>query len=136
MHKYHSRMSLDTVAAVSTTLVQPAPAAEENSHPTRFKRGNSVHTNNPLPQEFSVKAEYRKYASGEVSSAATNILWFWEVRSFQLNDAMAHLLNRRIRMSFRPCSQLPWTISLSRQHLYLVSMCSSQQRRQTQINET
>ena len=136
MHEYHSWMSLDTAAVVSTTLVQPAPAAEENSCPTQFKCGTSVHTNNPSPEEFSVEAEYRKYASGEVSSAVTDILWFWEVRSFQLNDAMAHSLNRRIRMSFRPCSRLPWTISLSRQHLYLVSVCSPQRRRQTQINET
>ena len=61
MREYHSRMSLGTAPAVSTTLVQPAPTAEDNSRPTRFKRGNSVHTNNPSPQEFSVEVDFDSF---------------------------------------------------------------------------
>jgi len=38
----------------------------------------------PLSQESSVETEFQKYTSGEVSSEETDILWFWEVRSFHL----------------------------------------------------
>src|ERR1700682_1526619 len=132
MCQYRNQTSLGAAPVVPTTIVQPAPAPGGNSCPTRFKRGHSVlDGNNPSPHWSSVEAEYRKYASGEVSSTGTDILWFWEVRSFQLNGTMAHSLNRPIRMSFRPCLRSPWTISLSRQHLYLVSVCSPQRRRQT-----
>ena len=99
MHEYRSQMSLGTAAAVPTTLVQPAPTGKDNSCPTWFKR-LAPRRNNPLQQEFNVEAEYQKYMSGDVSSTVTDTLWFWEVRFLQLNDTMAHSLNRQIRMSF------------------------------------
>jgi len=57
----------------------------------------------PSPQDTSVKTEFQKYASGEVSAKGTDLLWFWKVRSIPLNVTVAQSLHRPIRMSIR-CS--------------------------------
>ncbi len=94
MDKYRER--LKSVGDATTVpvhdvprVVQPAPTARESIRPTRFHMPQStLHETMPSSTETSVESEYRKYASSEVSSEGTDILLFWEVRLFQLNDAM------------------------------------------------
>jgi len=74
-------MLVGTVTVASDAPVQPPPIAGGKSHPTQFRM---EYKTSPLSQESSVETEFQKYTSGEVSSEETDILWFWEVRSFCL----------------------------------------------------
>ena len=131
MHKYHGQISVGAATMVSHAPVQPPPITQGNLCPTWFKMKPVPYKTlpSPLPQGFSVETKFWKYTSGEVSSMETDILQFWEVRSFQLNGTVTQSSNRPIIRSFRCCLQLRWTISQSREHLYLASTCSRQQRR-------
>lgn len=75
-----------------TQVVEPTrstPTARETLPSTRFNVSRStLYKSTPSPQELSVESEFRKYTSGEVTSEETDILWFWEVYFFSLNDAM------------------------------------------------
>jgi hypothetical protein len=90
MHAYHKHLGL--VGSNVSQVVQPtgtraAPTGRETLRPTRFNVPQpTLHGTTPSPQGSSVESEYRKYTSGEVSPEATEILWFWEVRFFYLND--------------------------------------------------
>jgi hypothetical protein len=87
MCQYHSQMSLGTATIVPRAHVQPAPVTGRSLCPTQFNHSHSVpHKSGPLPEELSVKAEYWKYTSGEVSSKDTDILWFWEVGPFSFKQ--------------------------------------------------
>jgi len=60
-----------------------------------FKVEHSTYERKSLLQESMVEAEYRKYASGDLSSHKTDILKFWEVRLMFLcflDVAMTHTL--------------------------------------------
>ena len=82
-------MSVGAVTMVSDTLAQPPPIATVKSHSMWFRtRHSELDETLPLPQAPDVETEFQKYAMGEVSSKDTDILWFWEVRSFQLDGAM------------------------------------------------
>jgi hypothetical protein len=88
MHAY--RKHLGPVGSDVSQFVQPtraAPTGRETLRPTRFNVPQpTLHGTTPSPQASSVESEYRKYTSGEVSPEATEILWFWEVRFFYLNN--------------------------------------------------
>ena len=86
MCQYRAKRSLTPATMVSDCPVQPTPPARGKPLPTWFKIDHSVYQKEAMPQEFTVDAEYRKYALGEISSEETNILRFWEVRSlFTIN---------------------------------------------------
>ena len=92
MHQYRRLSPVDaaseSMAPNISRVVEPAPATRERLRPTRFNIGRSdLDETTPLPQETTVEKEYQKYIGG-LSSAGTDILRFWEVRSFWLNDAM------------------------------------------------
>jgi len=94
MDKYREHLKL--VGNVTTVpvydvpwIVQPTPTARESIRLMWFHMPQStLHETMPLSTQISIESEYQKYASGEVSSEGTDILLFWEVRLFQLNDAM------------------------------------------------
>jgi len=137
MHQYHGSMPVGAATPASDTTTQSTPIAREKSCPTRFKAGRSVrHEPMPVVHGSSVDIEFRKYTSGEVSAKTTDILWFWEVRFFQLNGTMTESLHRPIRTSFRYCSRWLWTTCQSRQRRYPAREFSPQRRRRTPANET
>jgi len=74
-------MPVGAATVASDAPVQPPPIAGGKSCPTQFRM---EYKTLPSSQESSVKTEFRKYTSGEVSSEETDILWFWEVRFFCL----------------------------------------------------
>lgn len=49
------------------------------AHPMRFAIKNSVYERKKSSREFSVKAEFWKYALADMSDEKTDILQFWEV---------------------------------------------------------
>ena len=86
MRQYRAKRSSTPATVVSDCPVQPTPPARGKPLPTRFKIDRSIYQKKAVPQEFTVDAEYRKYALGEISSEETDILRFWEVRSlFTIN---------------------------------------------------
>jgi hypothetical protein len=94
MRRYHGQ-SLSM--PVTTELDDPAPVAplddeEDSDEPTRFQLKRPVYERDSPSQVFTVDAEYRKYASGALSSAKMDILRFWEVRSVFLDRTMTHSL--------------------------------------------
>ena len=74
-------MLVSAATVASDAPVQPPPIAGGKLRPTRFRM---EYKTLPSSQESSVETEFQKYTSGEVSSEETDILWFWEVRSFHL----------------------------------------------------
>src|SRR6266581_2241626 len=121
--------------AVPEAPVQPTPVAGAKSCPTRFRIEHSAFEKKSSPQLLGIDAEFYKYTSS-MTSSDTDILLFWEVRLILLNGTITHLLNRLIRKSFPLYLRLPWTTSLSRQHLCLANVCSHQRRRLTLPNKT
>ena len=99
MHKYQEMVLL--MAAMSPTMaaVQPAPAAQDEACPMQFKIQCPAFEEKSSQQVLGVEAKFQKYTLSDVSSKDTDILWFWEVRLFPLNDAMTQLLNRQIKKS-------------------------------------
>ena len=82
---------------VTTELGDPAPVAplddeEDSDEPTRFQLKRPVPERDSPSQMFTVDVEYRKYASGELSSAKMDILQFWEVSSMFLDRTLTHSL--------------------------------------------
>jgi hypothetical protein len=47
--------------------------------PTWFKVERSIYDKRSTPQVSTVKAEFQKYISSDISSKETDILQFWEV---------------------------------------------------------
>ena len=92
MRRYRRQNSSAPVIEVSNSPVHPVPRPGGKAPPTRFKVARSAYENKSSRQEFTVEAEYRKYASGDLSSDKTDILKFWEVRSILLDDATTHTL--------------------------------------------
>jgi hypothetical protein len=76
MNRY--RQNLPAATTLHNPPVQPTPVAGGKAPPTQFKVERSVYVKK-ASQTFTVKAEYQKYAAGEISSEETNILKFWEV---------------------------------------------------------
>jgi len=74
-------MPVSTATVASDAPVQPPPITGGKLRPTWFRM---EYKTLPSSQESSVETEFQKYTSGEVSSEETDILWFWEVRSFHL----------------------------------------------------
>ena len=74
------------MSATTNTPAQPPPIAKVKLRPTRFKA--KLDGTSPSLKAPDVETEFQRYASDGVSSSDTDILRFWEVRSFQLNGAM------------------------------------------------
>jgi hypothetical protein len=95
MRRYRRRNSSTPVVEVSNNSnppVQPVPHPGGRAPPTRFKVERSAYESKSSLQEFTVEAEYRKYASGDLSSNKTDILKFWEVRPMLLDGSTTHTL--------------------------------------------
>jgi hypothetical protein len=91
--RHYRRQNLSApVIEVSNSPVHPVPRPGGKAPPTRFKVERSAYESKSSLQEFTVEAEYRKYASGDLSSNQTDILKFWEVRFMLLDDATTHTL--------------------------------------------
>jgi hypothetical protein len=84
MRVYRSQMSSGAATTANAPVQPPIARAKSSSvRPTWFKIEHpALHEMSPLPQESGVETEFRKYASGEVSSKETDMLAFWEVRPF------------------------------------------------------
>ena len=92
MRRYHRQNSSTPVLKVSNSPVHPVPHPGGRAPPTRFKVERSAYESKTLLQEFTVEAEYRKYASGDLSFDKTDILRFWEVRLMFLDITATHTL--------------------------------------------
>lgn len=103
MHQYRAqKLSLAAVAAARP--VHPTPVATGGPPSTRFKVQRLVYEKRTSPQESTVEAEFRKYTSGETSSEETDILQFWEVRTFLIFELYYNFLDRPTGRSSRRCS--------------------------------
>lgn len=78
MERYRGR-NPSTATTSPNPSNEPTPAVASTRRPTRYKVEHSVYKKK-TSGSFSVKAEFRKYALAETSSAETDILRFWEVR--------------------------------------------------------
>ncbi len=79
--------SLLPATEVSNPLVS---RSEGRAPPTRFKVQRSAYANKSSLQEFTVDAEFQKYASGDLTLHQSSILKFWEVRHTFLDGTVTH----------------------------------------------
>jgi len=77
------------ITEISDRLVSHS---EGRAPPTRFKVQRSAYANKSSLQEFTVDAEFRKYASGDLTSHQSSMLKFWEVRLMFLDGTATHTL--------------------------------------------
>ena len=82
MNRYYLRNpSLLPITEVSDPLITRSGGW---APPARFVLQHS-HANKHSLQDFTIDAEFRKYASGDLISHQSNILKFWEVRLMLLS---------------------------------------------------
>ena len=89
MRRYRHQISPTPVLEVSNSPVHPVPHPGGRAPPTRFKVEHSAYKSKSSLQAFTAKAEYRKYALGDLSSDKVDILKFWEVRLMFLDIVAA-----------------------------------------------
>jgi hypothetical protein len=82
MHQYRNQKLSMSKATITDSPVQDDLVPAVELAPTRFKVQDSVYKKKSTHNAFSVDVEFQKYILGSISSEETNILRFWEVRSF------------------------------------------------------
>jgi hypothetical protein len=82
MRQYRNQKLSTSKATITDSPVRDDLVPAVELAPTRFKVQDSVYKKKSTRNAFSVDIEFQKYISGSISSEETNILWFWEVRSF------------------------------------------------------
>lgn len=90
MDEYRRRNLSLTDIGTPKSPADPVPRPEGQAPPTRFKFERPTYRSQPSHQPSTVEAEYNKYTTHDLSSPATDIVKFWEVRFMLLDGAMTH----------------------------------------------
>jgi len=80
MHRYSEKKEKSPTTTMADSHVRPAPRPVAKAAPTRYAMERPVFAKRAPDDTFSVEVEFKKYTLCALSSDATNILQFWEVR--------------------------------------------------------
>lgn len=80
MHRYSEEKEKSPTTTTADSHVRPAPCPVAKAAPTRYAVKHTVFGKRAADDAFSVEVEFKKYTLCALSSDATNILQFWEVR--------------------------------------------------------